>query len=452
MGGPRRETADVSDARTGVPSGSFLRVPSVGAKPGTGVRLYTLAAGVVGLAALVWVSAGLTLVVFTSLMWLQAALKLGATITPSVGSPERDVGEWPTYTVLVPLHHEAAGVPRLVGALQKLDYPPEKLDVRFLCEADDASTLDAVRKSRFGSLVVVPQGGPRTKPNALTYAMRESFGEFVTIYDAEDSPHPAQLKTAVRAFAADPGLVAVQAPLHVDNSLQRWITRQFALEYAALFHVWLPWLVAQGLPIPLGGTSNHIRTDALVKAGGWDPYNVTEDADLTYRLALDPAARFGWIAPPTREEAVATLKAWHGQRTRWLKGFAQTWFAHARQVRGAGGARRSLSLHVTIGLTLLSALFHLPVLALSVALFTTGVLPGALMTGVGVLLYLSGVVVCFVGARRAGLTPRPGDLLTVPLYWWALTFPAWVAVWELIFRPHYWNKTAHGVSAREEPA
>ena len=451
MGGPRRETANTPESAR-LPEGSYAIVPSVGAKPEPGVQLYTLAAGLFGLAGLLWFSASLTLVVFTSLMWLQAALKLGAAGSGARSAPERELWEWPTYTLLLPLHDEAQGVPRLVAALQALDYPRDKLDIRFLCEADDHATLAAVRAARMGRLVVVPPGGPRTKPNALSYAMRERFGEFVTIYDAEDSPHPEQLKTAARAFAANPGLVAVQAPLHVDNSAPRWITRQFAMEYAALFHVWLPWLVAHDLPIPLGGTSNHIRTSALEAAGGWDPYNVTEDADLTYRLALDPRARFGWIAPPTREEAVATSRAWHGQRTRWLKGFAQTWIAHARQSSGKAGLKRAVSLHITIGLTLLSALFHVPVMVLSALLYLSGTMPGLVVTGVGSLLYASGIAVCLVGSRRAGLSPKPIDLLTVPFYWWALTLPAWAAVWELIFKPHYWNKTAHGVSAREEPA
>ncbi len=94
----------------------------------------------------------------------------------------------------------------------------------------------------------------------------------------------------------------------------------FAFEYAALFRGMLPWLSANRLLLPLGGTSNHFRRAALEEVGGWDPYNVTEDADLGMRLA-----RFGYrtetIACPTYENGPDTFATWLPQRTRWFKGW-----------------------------------------------------------------------------------------------------------------------------------
>ena len=64
-------------------------------------------------------------------------------------------------------------------------------------------------------------------------------------------------------FDSDPAVSCLQARLAIDNFEDNWLTQAFALEYAALFHVINPGLAALGLPIPLGGTSNHFRIDAL---------------------------------------------------------------------------------------------------------------------------------------------------------------------------------------------
>ena len=87
------------------------------------------------------------------------------------------------------------------------------------------------------------------------------------------------------------------------------------------------------MPVPLGGTSNHFRRAALDAVGGWDPFNVTEDADLGVRLA-----RFGYrsstLDTATLEEAPEALLPWLRQRTRWFKGWMQTLLVHTRAVPG----------------------------------------------------------------------------------------------------------------------
>ena len=438
------------DARS-VSGTSYASVPGAG-RAAHALRL-RMSVGLVGMISLGLVlPLGVWVVGVAAILWLQAAIKLAGIGAPLPLPPPlpADDAHLPHYTVLVPLYREAGSVPGLARGLRALDYPADRLHVLVLCEADDPDTQAAVRREGGDALrlLVIPPGGPRTKPNALCHAMPHIRNGIVTIYDAEDIPHPSQLKAAVAAFRADPGLVAVQAPLIVDNAAPSWITRQFALEYAALFFVWLPWLVRLGLPIPLGGTSNHVRVDALRRAGGWDAFNVTEDADLTYRLALQPGARFSWIAPPTSEEAVTSWRAWRRQRTRWMKGFLQTWLGHG--LRG-GGARRHLSLHVAVGLTLLSGLLHLPVMIAVIALSADGLAQATgatLAMALGGALYGSGVWVGAVGARRAGRPLRLADALTMPLYWLLLTIPTWLAVWELIAKPHYWSKTEHAIAAR----
>jgi len=396
------------------------------------------------------------IVLFTvaALLWLQAMFKAFAALhrpVSAAGAPLED-SDLPAYTVLVPLYREAATLPHLVAALSRIDYPHDRLQILMVCEADDASTLKAMPPlPSYFDIVRVPPSEPRTKPKALRVAMRRATGELITIYDAEDSPHPQQLRAAASAFAGDPALAAVQAPLRVDNAAPGWITRQFALEYASLFYTWVPGLCAADIPSPLGGTSNHIRRDRLEAAGGWDAWNVTEDADLTFRLAMMDHGRIGWIDLPTAEEAVASLKAWRDQRSRWIKGFAQTYIAHMRAPLAPGGRRglrRFLALQATIGLTLLSTLFHAITLSAVIGFALAGHAPSPLILGFGGMFYFSGIVVAAIGAHRAGLRVRAFDLLTLPLYWLLLTWPAWHAMIDLVRRPSYWNKTEHGVSTR----
>jgi cellulose synthase/poly-beta-1,6-N-acetylglucosamine synthase-like glycosyltransferase len=179
--------------------------------------------------------------------------------------------EYPIYSILCPLHREAACVPALVGALSTLDYPRDKLDILLVLEADDAETLAAVRDCNLGpefGVIIAPAGKPKTKPKALNVALPHAKGEFLAIYDAKDVPHPAQLKAAIAAFDGDARLACVQAPLLIDNAPAGWLPSQFALEYAIQFLEVVPALARLRLPLPLGGTSNHFPTRVVRNVGG----------------------------------------------------------------------------------------------------------------------------------------------------------------------------------------
>ena len=427
------------------------------------IILHVISLGVIGLC--LWgcyLSFSKTLFKITSIIAglsvVYACLRFMASATAKPKPSEAaDPDVWPFYTVLIPLFHEANMVPQLMAALAKLDYPSNKLEIFMICEAIDPKTIAAVRR-RIGGifhLIIVPAGTPQTKPRALNFAMQRARGDFVTIYDAEDIPHPAQLKAAVKAFAADPSLGAVQAPLDYANAQVNPLTRQFALEYAALFHVWLPFLTAANLPFPLGGTSNHMRRVALDLIEGWDAHNVTEDADLSFRLAAHKC-RLGYISPPTQEEAVTNFRAWHFQRARWMKGFIQTWQCHMQAPFAPGGLRglvRFFTLQLTLGLTIMNALFHLPIMA-SVAIYILYLKLAGQPINIPVpfiislcLSYGAGMYIGAAGAIRAA---KPALLLSVPfmpLYWFALCAPTLRALWELKRKPFHWHKTEHGVTS-----
>ena len=169
----------------------------------------------------------------------------------------------PIYTIVIALYKEAAVARQLARAIDRLDYPRAKLDVKFVIEADDEETAAALRAHPPRApheIVVAPEGAPRTKPRALNVAMPLARGALVAVFDAEDLPEPRQLRRAAALFAALPRQIAcLQASLAIDNGGLNWITGLFALEYAALFDVYNKGLAVLGLPLFLGGTSNHFR-------------------------------------------------------------------------------------------------------------------------------------------------------------------------------------------------
>ena len=380
---------------------------------------------------------------------------------PPIAPPVPD-DDLPTYTILVPLYREANVMPQLVQALRAIDYPKNRIDIKLIVEEDDAETTiaaaAATRDSQF-SVIRVPYDEPRTKPRACNYALPFVLGEFTVIFDAEDRPEPDQLRKAVAAFRAAPAPVAcLQARLDFFNAHENWLTRSFELDYLLWFGYLLPGLDRLGIPMPLGGTSNHFRTEALRAIHGWDPYNVTEDADIGIRLArLGLRART--LDSTTYEEATNTFPSWLRQRSRWLKGYMQTWLVHMRspaelyRTAGFGGF---IGFQLFIGGTFLSALVN-PLLWL-VLLFSHlfGVslvgppLSNALseFSGFGLIagntLFASLAV---FAPRKRGMTELTPYGLTVPVYWLLVSLAAMRAVWQLARNPFYWEKTAHGLSA-----
>jgi hypothetical protein len=261
---------------------------------------------------------------FGFLAWLTLRV-VGSFLTPPLVRPVRiDDTRLPVYTIIVALYREAAAVEDLVGALRALEYPAEKLDIKFVVEADDLETGIALLRLGLGppfEIVTAPSAGPRTKPKALNAALALARGTFTGVYDAEDRPEPDQLRRTLDVFLRNgDDLACVQASLTIDNTDDSWLAKLFTAEYAAQFDLFLPGLTALELPLPLGGSSNHFRTAALRNAGAWDPYNVTEDADLGMRLA-----RFGYrsaiVRSSTYEEAPIKCGPWLRQRTRWFKGW-----------------------------------------------------------------------------------------------------------------------------------
>jgi glycosyltransferase XagB len=372
-----------------------------------------------------------------------------------------DDAELPIYTIICALYREANVAGDLVAAIRALDYPREKLDVKLVLEADDLETKRALDRLDLGppfEIIVAPAVGPRTKPKALNVALPLARGQFTVVYDAEDAPESDQLRLAVEKFmASDSRLACVQASLTIDNTADNWLARMFTADYAGQFDVFLPGLAALRLPFPLGGSSNHFRTAALRQIGGWDPYNVTEDADLGIRL-YRLGYRASILPSATYEEAPARFVAWLKQRTRWYKGWMQTWLVHMRRpgalVRdlGPGGA---VIFQLVLGCNVLAALVHPAFIIALCCAFLAAPAPQAVaaITDVAPIFaatilcgYASTIVLGLAGLARRGLVRHGWVLALTPLYWLLLSLAAWRAFFQLLSEAQRWEKTEHGLA------
>jgi len=386
----------------------------------------------------------------------------------------------PVYTLVVPLYREANVVHDLCEALMKLDYPLTRLDIKLMTEEDDAETRTALLSLDLPGafeIIVAPEGKPRTKPRALNVALPLARGEFLVVYDAEDAPQDDQLRRAVEMFSSLPASVCcLQARLTIDNTGDGFLPKCFAIEYAALFDVINPGLARLGLPIPLGGTSNHFRVDALRNLRGWDAWNVTEDADLGVRLARAGFA-VADLPSTTFEEAPNRYRGWKAQRARWMKGFLQTAITHSRNPRQAlrelGATAFVSAIALTLG-TVLAALLYPLFVVIALIVIAAATMKGAgfdisfLLSGgtievrarwltltaaaIGFVTFAAGMISMIVPAVLGLWRRRWFSLFhwlpLMPVYYLLISFAAWRGLYELVVAPSHWNKTEHGLSRR----
>jgi len=366
----------------------------------------------------------------------------------------------PTYTILVPLYHETGTFRQLIAAIDGLDYPKDKLDVKLLMEQDDPETVQLCQSFELGphyDRIVVPHAMPKTKPKACNVGLARARGQYLVIYDAEDRPEPDQLKKAVAAFQRLPQrVVCLQAKLNFYNPGQNLLTRWFTLEYSTWFDLYLPGLTAADAPIPLGGTSNHFKTHVLRQIGGWDPFNVAEDCDLGIRLYKE-GYRTQVVDSTTWEEACSSWWFWIRQRTRWSKGYMQTVLVHTRhhlRLLWRLGPKSMLNFYFIFGGTVFCTLINPVYWALLIIWLAfkppllTKLFPAPVMVMGLICLIVGNFVFVYAGAA-ACLKRKNYSLvklsLIVPLYWVLMSVASWRALLQLLYKPYYWEKTRHGL-------
>jgi len=372
-----------------------------------------------------------------------------------------DDEDWPKYTILIPLFKEAAVIPHLAEALISLDYPKDKKQILIILEEEDDETPPAVREANLPDnfkVIKVPHSHPQTKAKACNYAMGFATGEITTIFDAEDMPDKDQLKKVVSKFVrSSRDVVCVQGKLCYYNSEENWLTGMFALEYANLFNYVLPAMSRREYPIPLGGSSNHFKTSVLRELNGWDPFNVTEDADLGLRISAR-GYKIKMVHSFTQEEAPISIKAWIKQRSRWVKGYFHTFFVYMRhpiyvyQKYGFKGfiffvymlfispfLLATTPLMIYYSVKIIFGFYYFSHVTEQILKYFTLF---NLIYGVSGLIFMTFFMTRVQDLRGVKLW------WTYPAYFILHVFAAVLAFYKLLTNPHKWDKTTHGVSKK----
>jgi cellulose synthase/poly-beta-1,6-N-acetylglucosamine synthase-like glycosyltransferase len=417
--------------------------------------------------AVVSVVSTITVLYFLDLLFLFYLVVAALTYDPSLKISDEQIygvrnSDLPIYTILCPLYKEAKVLRQFTSSIAALDYPKNKLQVLLLLEEDDAeskSEIENLTLPSYFEVHIIPDSRPKTKPKALNYGLQYAKGEYLVIYDAEDIPESDQIRKVSAAFeVSSPKVACIQAKLHYYNTEQNILTRLFSIEYLLMFDLILPGLQAIRAPIPLGGTSNHFRTMTLKGLNGWDAFNVTEDADLGIRLYKE-GYQTEVIDSVTYEEANSRLLSWIKQRTRWIKGYIQTYFVHLRSRKMAFNISnphlytfhlimgwKSLFLLVNPYLWVVTICYYIfrPVLGRTIESFFP---PSIFYLGTIVLItgnFLYSYMYLIALGKRSQWNLAIYVFL-VPFYWLMMSYAAISAIIEFIVKPHHWNKTVHGL-------
>ncbi|MFN6925628.1 MAG: glycosyltransferase [Tabrizicola sp.] len=429
-------------------------------------RLHLLAALAIAIAGVLTapMASGLALLWFAVLSLAgSVALKFVAMIAALRQPPQptlaigNDIA--PMVTVIVALYREGDIAGRLVRRLARLDYPEELLDVILAVETGDSMTKEALDKAELPPwirILIVPEGTVKTKPRALNHALDCARGTIVGVYDAEDAPAPDQIRKVVARFQrSGPEVACLQGVLDYYNPCTNWLSRCFTIEYAGWFRLILPGIARLGLAVPLGGTTLFFRREVLEELGGWDAHNVTEDADLGIRLARH-GYRTELIDTVTEEEANCRALPWIKQRSRWIKGYMLTWAVHMRDpllLWRQLGPRAFLGFQImflgTIAQFLLAPLlWSFLCIPFGVRHPLLGLLSPPVVWAMLATFILSEAVNLSVGIIGLGRTRHRISAWWVPtlkVYFPLASLAAYKALLELVTRPFYWDKTAHGL-------
>lgn len=360
----------------------------------------------------------------------------------------------PIYSILLPLYKEKSQIKGLLDAIKNINYPNEKKDILLIVEQYDKQTIKRLNSfsiDKMFKIICVPKGSPKTKPRACSYALNFAHGKYLTIYDAEDRPDPNQLLKAVCTFKKNKeDVICLQSRLNYYNRTQGLLPTFFAIEYSIWFDFFLKGLEKLGIPIPLGGSSNHFDLEKIKKLGGWDPYNVAEDADLGYRFA-----KYGYktkmLNSTTMEEAPIRISLWLKQRTRWIKGHIQTYFVHLRtasKLRSHFGFTAYIGFHLFLIFPIINYFLQLIVLILLIAGFLNNSIDKFVMIFIILNSFLwvliSWCFAIFVTKSNQWKNMTLGILL-YPLYYFLHSIAVFLAIYQILFKPHYWNKTLRNV-------
>jgi cellulose synthase/poly-beta-1,6-N-acetylglucosamine synthase-like glycosyltransferase len=363
-----------------------------------------------------------------------------------------------SFTVLLPARHEETVIQETIQRVVELDYPRDLVQVLVVIEAGDRGTIDSVEHKlqslRDGGIehvrLITFDDPPINKPHGLNVGLQQATGDVVTIFDAEDEPHPDILHV-VNTICRLEGVAVIQCGVQLMNYADRWFSALNVLEYFFWFKSRMHYHAAVGM-VPLGGNTVFLRRDLLRQLDGWDQTCLTEDADIGIRLsAMGVPIRVVYEDEHvTREETPPTVEQFVKQRTRWNQGFLQV-LLKGDWLRLPTLSQRLMALY-TLGFPIFQALMlvYVPVSIWSILNAKVAVLVAMISM---LPLYMLAIQLCICAVGLYEFTAvhrlRPSWTLLLRLlaaympYQWLLGYSAMRAVWRQLRGVNSWEKTTH---------
>lgn len=352
------------------------------------------------------------------------------------GPVSAEDAELPIVSVMVPAHNEASVIVRTAESLLRLDYPKDKYEIIIINDNssdESAVLLEEIKKKNPGRNFTVintdAKTGGKGKSNALNIGYQKCTGEYIAIYDADNTPEPPALRRLAAAIIKDDSLGAVIGKFRTRNRNASLLTRFINIETLAF--QWMAqagrWTLFKLCTIP--GTNFIIRRTILDAIGGWDVKAVAEDTEISfriymmgYRIKLIPQA-------VTWEQEPQTIPVWFKQRTRWVKGNIYVLLKNLPLLfnKSASKVRFDICYFLSIYFILLTAL----VISDSVFLGTLIGWVHLNLAGFSVLLWVLAIILFVVGTFIT-LTTEKGEMNLSNLYIIFLMYFTYSKMWMIV--------------------
>ena len=232
---------------------------------------------------------------------------------------------YPLVTILIPAHNEEKVISRTVDSMAKLDYPKERLEIIVINDSSNDKTGEILSEKQqiypwLRVVTISPPLGAKGKSNALNQGLQEAMGEYIVVFDADNTPERVAVRKLIEAIVQDETLGAVVGKFRTRNRDTNLLTKFINVETLNF-----QWIVQAGRCSMFGlttitGTNFVVRRKILDEIGGWNIKALTEDTELTVRI-YEHGYRITWLPDAvTWEQEPEKLGIWLRQRTRWARG------------------------------------------------------------------------------------------------------------------------------------
>ncbi|WP_270940948.1 glycosyltransferase [Romboutsia lituseburensis] len=234
---------------------------------------------------------------------------------------------YPFVSILVPAHNEGKVIGKTVESLLLLDYPIDKMELIVINDnsSDDSKDILQSIKARYPkyNFTIINTDnitGGKGKSNALNIGYQVAKGEFIAIYDADNTPEKTALRYLIQTIVRDDSLGAVIGKFRTRNKYKNILTKFINIETLSF-----QWIAQAGRRQLLGlctipGTNFVLRRKTIESLGGWDTKAIAEDTEISFRI-YKMGQKITYVPQSvTWEQEPETINVWIKQRTRWVKG------------------------------------------------------------------------------------------------------------------------------------